>query len=222
MIEVMQAHVTSVFVIVFTLLVTPFYWFLVLNYKKAIRMAWITAVVAAIMLTINLFDIQGKLGPAGGALIGLMWIIPPLVIWMQRSWFKGLTQRPIVGLQIFRLIGAFFIIEMFRGNIPGSFAWPAGIGDIIVGLFALYLFFRYRKTPKIGCIVLIVIGIADFMSAFFFGFTSFEGPAQLFAKGFMNQANLFPTGVIPFFLVPYAITFHLISYINLKNDELKT
>lgn len=219
MINVMQAHWTSVAVIVFSLLITPFYWFLVLPTRKAILMAWITAVVAAIMLAINLFDVTGKLGPAGGALIGLMWVIPPLIVWRYRTWFKGLDQKPIVGLQIFRLIGAFFILEMFRGNIPSSFAMPAGVGDIIVGLFALFLFLKYKEPPKSGLIILIVVGLLDFMSAFFFGFTSFQGPAQLFAIGFENQANLFPTGVIPFYLVPYAITFHILSIINLTNFE---
>jgi hypothetical protein len=53
MIEVMQAHWSSVLVIMFTLLVAPFYWFLVLPVQKAIKMAWITAVLATIMLTIN-------------------------------------------------------------------------------------------------------------------------------------------------------------------------
>jgi hypothetical protein len=40
MIEVMQAHVASVLCVVFTLLVTPFYWFLVLPHNKAITMAF--------------------------------------------------------------------------------------------------------------------------------------------------------------------------------------
>jgi hypothetical protein len=69
-IEVMQAHWMSALIIVSTLLVTPFYWFLVMPSKEAAIMAWITAVVAAVMLTVNLFNIPAKLGPAGGALKG--------------------------------------------------------------------------------------------------------------------------------------------------------
>lgn len=219
MVEVMNAHWTSVLCIVFTLVMTPFYWFLVLSHKKAVIMAWMTAVIAAIMLTINLFNVTGKLGPAGGALIGLMWVIPPSIVWKYKDWFTGLNQKPLVGLQIFRLIGAFFLVEMSRENIPGSFALPAGIGDIIVGVLAVVLFLSYKNIPRNGLIALIVVGMIDFISAFFFGFTSFEGPAQLFALGFENQANLFPTGVIPFFLVPYAITFHLLSLNNLPTPE---
>lgn len=124
-----------------------------------------------------------------------------------------------MALQIFRLIGAVFILEMFRGNIPTSFALPAGIGDIIVGFFALFIVLRFKEIPNYALVLLIVIGLADFSSAFFFGFTSFPGPTQLFAFGFDNQTNLFPTGMIPFFLVPYAIVFHILSVINFKKQQ---
>jgi hypothetical protein len=58
--------------------------------------------------------------------------------------------------------------------------------------------------------------------AFFFGFTSMEGPAQLFAVGFENKLSLFPTGLIPLFLVPYAITFHVLSWINRNTEDPRT
>ena len=219
MIEIMQAHLATFLIIIFTVAVTPFYWFFVLPNKKAITMAWITAVGASIMITLVLFDVTKILGAVGEALIVFLWVIPPLIVWKKRSWFSGLDQRPIIGLQIFRVIGGLFILEMFRGHIPDSFAMPAGIGDIIVGGFALLLFVSYKKIPKSGIMALIAIGLADFTMAFFFGFTSFEGPAQLFAFGFDNQTNLFPTGVIPYFLVPYAITFHMISIINIKKTS---
>jgi hypothetical protein len=104
---------------------------------------------------------------------------------------------------------------MTRGNIPASFALPAGIGDIVVGVTAFILVVGFREIPRWGVLLVITIGALDFLSAFFFGFTSFEGPAQLFADGFDNQTNLFPTGLIPIFLVPYAISFHVLSWINL-------
>ena len=64
--------------------------------------------------------------------------------------------------------------------------------------------------------VVIILGVADFMSAFFFGFTSSESPVQIFYPEIKNNVILFPTGMIPLFLVPYAIFFHTLSYLNLK------
>jgi hypothetical protein len=60
-------------------------------------------------------------------------------------------------------------------------------------------------------IIVIVVGMADFMSAFFFGFTATQGPLQLFFPDVPNRLIMFPTGLIPLFLVPYAIFFHVLS-----------
>jgi hypothetical protein len=216
---IMPAHWLTVLVIAFTVLITPFYWFHALPRSKAIVLAWITAVAAAVLATVTLFDVPGRLGPLGGALIGLMWIVPPAIAWAKRGWFGELDQKPLVALQIFRVIGGLFIVEMVRGHIPGSFALPAGIGDLVVGLLALALVLAFKRVPRWGVVSVLVLGVLDFISAFFFGFTSFEGPAQLFAVGFENRANLFPTGLIPIFLVPYAITFHVLSFATLRRAE---
>jgi hypothetical protein len=215
MMEVQSAHWTTVAVVLFTLLVTPFYWHLILPAEKARKLAWITVSFMTGMALINLYQVQDALGPAGGLVIAVAWATPAILVWRHRTWFTGLHQRNLAGLQIFRLIGFVFLTEMFRGHIPGSFAWPAGVGDILVGLFAIYTFVTFHHAGKLKMKILIVIGMLDFLSAFFFGFTSMEGPAQLFAKGFDNQANLFPTGLIPFCLVPYAITYHTLAVASL-------
>jgi hypothetical protein len=55
----------------------------------------------------------------------------------------------------------------------------------------------------VGAIHLVgVLGVINFTSAFFLGFTSSASPVQLFSIESPNQAILFPTGLIPLFLVP--------------------
>ena len=63
------------------------------------------------------------------------------------------------------------------------------------------------------------LGMADFVSAFFFGITSSAGPLQLFHPDVTNNLLLFPTGMIPLFLVPYAIFFHTLSWLNYVKFE---
>jgi hypothetical protein len=49
---------------------------------------------------------------------------------------------------------------MMRGNMPAAFAYPAGIGDIIVGLLALYLIvtsWNKNSLPRRGVIWLAVL-----------------------------------------------------------------
>lgn len=217
----MNASWLTVWVIVFTGFFTSLYWYLVLPFEKAKRLSLMTALIGSLAFTFVLFNGIPRLGLAGGLVIILMWLWPATIVWIKRDYFLNLDQRILVGLQIFRLIGAFFILEMFKGNIPESFALPAGIGDIIVGCLSAILFLSYKKIPRWGVQLVLVLGLIDFAMAFLFGFFSLPGPFQLFAKGFDNQVNLFPTGLIPFYLVPYAIVYHVLSFINLQRKSLE-
>ena len=58
-----------------------------------------------------------------------------------------------------------------------------------------------------------------FLSAFFFGFGSSETPVQIFFPDVPNNVIVFPTGMIPLFLVPYAIFFHVLSGLSYWRHE---
>ena len=215
----MDADWVTVLTIVYCCLFVVLYWFYVLPFEKAKKAALITSFVGAISFTAVLYNLLGKLPIPPGLIIGFMWLWPTAIILTYKNHFRNLEQKKLVGLQIFRLIGGLFILEMVRGNIPDIFAFPAGVGDIIVGLSALYFLISYKQIPRYGVITVLILGLADFGSALFFGITSSLGPLQIFARGFDNQINLFPTGLIPLFLVPYAIAFHALSYINLEKHK---
>src|SRR5262252_1508784 len=43
----------------------------------------------------------------------------------------------LVGLQVYRVLGAVFLARWAAGQLPAEFALPAGTGDVLVGLLAL-------------------------------------------------------------------------------------
>jgi len=43
----------------------------------------------------------------------------------------------LVGVQAYRVLGGIFLLEWVHGAVPGAFAVPAGVGDMLVGLLAL-------------------------------------------------------------------------------------
>jgi len=137
---------------------------------------------------------------------------------------KGVPQRILIALQLFRPIGMIFVLENTRGTLPGSFAHPAGWGDLLAGLLAAYVLYRYWNTPipPRAVIAVAVVGLADFASAFFFGFTSSATPVQLFAFDNPNQVLEYPLGLIPMFLVPYAVVAHILSLTQLRKDRAKS
>jgi hypothetical protein len=224
MYEIMDAHAVTMIIIVGAIMVTPIYVFATYVFSgaaqtKGMQISIGFLVFGSLMFWVCLSDVPRRLGLFGNLIVPLCWILPSLILYLRRNWFlsQKLSQKWLVGLQLFRVIGGVFLIEMALGNIPGIFAYPAGIGDIVVALVALTVLLRFRCMPRIPgnavCIV-IVLGVLDFLSAFFFGFTSSETPLQLFFPTVPNKVVVFPTGMIPLFLVPYAIFFHTLSALN--------
>ncbi len=214
---VMNAHPLSIFLIMFAMMFATMFWFFVLPFGKAKKISIITLVLGATISTFCFFNGLKLLGSGGAAIVLFLWLTPAVLVWKSRKYFTDLDQRVLVGLQVFRLVGGLFIVEMLRGYVPFAFAVAAGVGDLIVGLTAAVLIFMYKKVPYWAVVLVLIIGVIDFISAITFGITSQPNPLQIFAVGFSNQVNLFPTGLIPLFLVPYAIVFHVLSFINLNN-----
>lgn len=150
--------------------------------------------------------------------------IPLITAFMARRWLvkDNLAQQWLVGLQLFRVIGAVFLIEMLRGNITEVFAYPAGWGDIFAGVTALIVLlvgFVKGKMPEKVILAVAVVGIIDFISAFSIGFFSSKGPWQLLSLDMPNKVYLSPTGLIPFYLVPYASIYHILSLTQYFKDR---
>ncbi len=134
---------------------------------------------------------------------------------------QGVPQQALIALQLFRPIGLLFVLEESRGTLPSIFAYPAGWGDLAAGLLALAVLVRYPRgpVPARAIIAVAAVGLLDFASAFFFGFTSSASPLQLFAFDHPNRVLEYPLGLIPVFLVPYAVMAHLLSLAQLARDR---
>ena len=43
----------------------------------------------------------------------------------------------LIALQLYRVFGSVWLADGLRGALPGVFGVPAGIGDMLTGLFAV-------------------------------------------------------------------------------------
>jgi hypothetical protein len=225
-----SSHPVTLLAIMAAMLMTPGYLFATFVFsgasaRKGAILGAIWVAFCAVMTWVCLSDVPAKLGFAGNLIVPLAWITPSLLLVLCRGWVlaEPLSQRWLIGLQVWRSIGAVFIIEMARGSVPRVFAWPAGLGDVLVAIVALAVVLAFRARPIPGKVAWLValLGFADFLSAFFFGFTSGEGPQNLFPQTRPSRLIEFPTGMIPLFLVPYAIFFHTLSLLNLRRSAFQ-
>jgi hypothetical protein len=121
----------------------------------------------------------------------------------------------LVGLQVYRVFGGIFLVAWSRGDMPGTFALPAGLGDVLVGLLALpvaYLLAIGAAAGRGAAIGWNILGLVDFAIAIGVGILSAPGPLQLIVPDRPNaQLGTFPTVMIPAFAVPSSILLHALS-----------
>src|SRR6516164_5546343 len=60
----------------------------------------------------------------------------------------AVPQPWIVGVQLYRALGVIFLILYATDRMPGLFAWPAGVGDVIVGLLAPVVALAYARDAR--------------------------------------------------------------------------
>ncbi len=126
----------------------------------------------------------------------------------------------LVGLQLYRILGAMFLVYFIRDAMPGAFALPAGIGDVITGLLALPAAVWIGSASPIGTRIGIrwnLFGLTDFIVAVTMGMLTSPGPAHLLALDHPNvQIAMFPAVITPAFVVPFSILLHVLSLRQLK------
>jgi hypothetical protein len=123
------------------------------------------------------------------------------------------NQKNLIRLNMWRLVGAVFLILMADGQMPALWALPAGIGDVIVGVTAPWI---ARRVDAPGgrrlAILFNLFGMADLIVAVGLGIMTSPGPTQVFHTTPTSElATQFPLALVPTFLVPLAFMLHVVS-----------
>jgi hypothetical protein len=151
----------------------------------------------------------------------LIGVTAPLVVFLAAFWslhgfrdyLLGLDLRVATAIQAWRVAGLGFLALYTYGILPGSFAWPAGLGDMAIGLTAPWVMRALDRRPGLAASPLFVawnlFGIADLVVAVGSG-----GLNSLLATGAAGEISTAPMAklpllLIPAFLVPLFIMLHL-------------
>jgi hypothetical protein len=157
-------------------------------------------------------------------------LVPPILIGAWLIWrsetmariIDAIPQPWLIGIPFYRALGVIFLILYAGDKLPGLFALPAGIGDMIIGLSAPLVALAYAKSPlRTAGLVRIwnVLGILDLTIAVSTGFIT--APSRLFTVDFQPNSDLMtvlPLVLVPVYLVPLSIVLHLASLAKLHRD----
>ena len=138
-----------------------------------------------------------------------------------RAWAESLDLTVLITLQGWRCAGFAFLALYAQGLLPGSFAWPAGLGDLAVGLTAPfvagYAARRGRATRSV-VIAWTAFGILDFAVAIALGMANSLTVREVLPGGGLASAPVseLPVSLIPTFAVPFLLVIHLLTLARLR------
>ncbi len=163
----------------------------------------------------------------------LLSVVVPIAIFLavyasSRSFRNFVLSRDIrvaTTLQAWRIIGFAFLMLYAHGVLPGLFAWPAGLGDVAMGLSApLVLLALARRTDFVRSrrfVVWNLLGILDFLVAAATA-TLASGAIPELVAGPVTSApmEIWPLSLFPSFIVPLFFFMHLSVLLQVRRLRL--
>lgn len=153
-----------------------------------------------------------KVDPGQPPILMLIAIASPIGIFLVlykiwgrfRSYIDTRDIRIITLIQSWRIIGGVFIVLYFYDVLPGFFAWPAGLGDIAIGVSAPFVGLAVAQGSDFVksrvFLAFHVLGIIDFVGALGTGFLA-SGWIPDFVMGTSptSETTVLPLSIIPTF-----------------------
>ncbi|MDH3232027.1 MAG: hypothetical protein OEQ29_00755 [Alphaproteobacteria bacterium] len=127
----------------------------------------------------------------------------------------------LTAVQAWRVLGGVFVVMLAFGHLPGLFAWPAGLGDVAVGLAAPFVALATLRRPqsvtKRSFAVFHWLGILDLVIAVGTGVASSGMLPALTGSVTTAPMSMMPLVLIPGFLVPLFVILHLTALLKVRH-----
>ena len=137
-----------------------------------------------------------------------------------REFVLALDVRLIVGIQAWRFAGIGFVALYANHVLPGLFAWPAGLGDMAIGIVAPWWIVALSKNPETAETFRFrlwnALGILDFVIAFTTA-TICAMTIAADAPPTIAPMGQLPLVLVPAFMVPLFAMLHVVALMQSKS-----
>jgi hypothetical protein len=140
-----------------------------------------------------------------------------LIAWVFSSQFRramlSIPLQALVGLNVLRILGVFFVLKYFAHELAAPFGPVAGLGDTITGLVAIPLAISIARGSfsKSSAAWWNAFGALDLFTALTLGALSQDGvPFRVFfGEPGLTAMTQLPSVIVPTILVPIYLLVHL-------------
>jgi Ca2+/Na+ antiporter len=205
---------------------------LAVNRKTELRRECLSILGAWFLATL-FFSWDGFFEPVPGGLIpvAVYWLVVPILLfavlikWNKefRKWAESVPLSLAALAQAPRVWGLLFLELAFQRQLPWVFAFPAGLGDFLIGASSVWValdYFRNQPGRKILLRLWNWLGLMDLGLASLLGLLAAPGPFRFFQTGpSTGMLGAFPWAVIPVFMVPLGLILHYLSLRRLRRES---
>ena len=193
----------------------------------------LTLLSAAWLLVVVVAGTAGVFEPGPGrpplALLAAI-VVPPTLFLLAyrasvgfRRFALSLDLRLLTAVQAWRVLGGMFLVLYAFKLRPALFAVPAGLGDVAVGVAAVFVLRaminghpNWRRRVRL----LNLGGLLDFVGAITTGVLTSSSSLGVFAPVTpMPSMGMMPLSLVPTFLVPLWTIVHLASLLQLRQTR---
>ena len=158
----------------------------------------------------------------------LLGVTVPLIVFLVAYWSSARFRAFILGLnlplaaaiQAWRAAGLGFLALYAYGILPGIFAWPAGLGDIAIGVTAPWVVLALIRRPGFakGTVFVVwnLLGILDLVVAITTGALSSALASNVPGVVTTGPMAQLPLLLIPAYLVPLFVMLHLAALLQAR------
>lgn len=203
------------------------------NFKPVKNLSWILLGVwffgVELAGYLGIFDGGSRYSMRVPLPLGLAAVMPVVAfgLWFRysarfRDFVLSLNPSTLTAVHTWRVEGVTFLILLAKGVLSPVFAYPAGFGDIAIGItapFIAYSLAQHRISSK-AFILWQCAGIADLVIAVTTGTLSSPSPIGILAHGSTttNPMGLLPLSLIPTFAVPLMVILHIICIAKARRE----
>jgi hypothetical protein len=137
-----------------------------------------------------------------------------------RAFALSLNPRILTAAHAWRFVGFTFVLLEAHRVLPAIFAWPAGYGDMAIGVTAPFVAWKLADpNDRTSFILWQLLGILDLFIAVGVGTTAGllrpDGPT-------MVAMTVLPLSLIPTFLVPLFVILHVICIAQARTWKMSS
>lgn len=138
-----------------------------------------------------------------------------------RAFVLATDLRLVIGMQAWRFAGFGFLALYAYDLLPGLFAWPAGLGDMAIGVTAPWVVLALIRRPGFAAsnsfIIWQLLGLLDLVVALTTGVLGSGSAIGIGGEITTDVMGQLPLVLIPCYFVPIFVMLHLTALFQARH-----